>query len=110
MPKRISPEWPVWYQPDAPLGSAVRYLASLSPKFNRVSISILKGRRRAGPFIGEKSAIKKGGSELVVPVSTQSGSLLGQIEIDSRTPHAFSSVEEQCIRQVAAELGELWPE
>lgn len=44
---------PVWYQPEAPLGSAVRYVASLSPHFNWTGIYILKGDQlEAGPYIG----------------------------------------------------------
>lgn len=44
---------PVWYQPEAPLGSAVRYVASLSPKFNWTGIYLLKGKHLVlGPFVG----------------------------------------------------------
>lgn len=44
---------PLWYQPEAPLGSAVRYIASLSPKFNWVGIYILKGNTlHLGPYLG----------------------------------------------------------
>ena len=35
---------PVWYETAAPLGSAVSYVASLSPKFNWVGIYVLKGK------------------------------------------------------------------
>jgi GAF domain-containing protein len=46
-------KFPVWYQPEAPLGSAVRYVASLSPKFNWTGIYILKGDMlELGPYIG----------------------------------------------------------
>lgn len=45
--------WPIWYSPDALLGSAVRYVASLSPRFNWVGIYILKGKAlHLGPFVG----------------------------------------------------------
>lgn len=45
---------PVWYETAAPLGSAVRYVASLSPKFNWVGIYRLnKKTLELGPFIGE---------------------------------------------------------
>jgi GAF domain-containing protein len=51
-----SSAFPVWYQPEAPLGSAVRYVASLSPKFNWTGIYILKGDMlELGPYIGAKS-------------------------------------------------------
>jgi L-methionine (R)-S-oxide reductase len=45
--------FPVWYNPASPLGSAVRYIASLSPKFNWTGIYVLKGKTlELGPFIG----------------------------------------------------------
>ncbi len=54
--KSISPDWPVWYDPSSPLGSAVRYVASLSPRFNWVGIYILKGKAlELGPYIGAKT-------------------------------------------------------
>ena len=46
-------QWPVWYSPDAPLGSAVRYVASLSPRFDWVGIYILRENvLELGPFLG----------------------------------------------------------
>lgn len=54
--RRINPNLPVWYQPEAPLGSAVRYVASLSPKFNWTGIYILKGKTlHLGPYIGAET-------------------------------------------------------
>lgn len=56
--RRASPRtslisFPVWYQPEAPLGSAVKYIASLSPKFNWVGIYVLRGKwLELGPYIG----------------------------------------------------------
>jgi L-methionine (R)-S-oxide reductase len=52
----ISEDQPVWYQPESPLGSAVRYVAGLSPKFNWVGIYVLKGKTlELGPFIGAET-------------------------------------------------------
>jgi L-methionine (R)-S-oxide reductase len=49
-------EQPVWYNPLSPLGSAVHYVASLSPKYDWVGIYILKGKvLELGPYIGAKS-------------------------------------------------------
>jgi L-methionine (R)-S-oxide reductase len=54
--QEIRPEWPVWYMSDAPLGSAVRYVASLSPLFNWVGIYVLRGNvLEVGPYIGAKT-------------------------------------------------------
>lgn len=49
-------------------------------------------------------------SELVVLVRDNEGKILGQIDIDSHTPNAFGPEEEQMVKNVAEELGELWPE
>jgi GAF domain-containing protein len=55
-PAAIAPEWPVWYDPAAPLGSAVRYVAGLSSKFNWVGIYKLEGKQlKLGPYLGAKT-------------------------------------------------------
>lgn len=52
--QQMGPELPFWYDPAAPLGAAVRYVASLSPRFNWVGIYILKGKYlELGPFVGD---------------------------------------------------------
>ena len=143
--KGISPDGPVWYQPGAPLGSAVRYVAGLSPKFNWVGIYVLKGKMlELGPYMGAapphiRIPVGRGvcgravaenadqnipdvqlhenylacsletQSELVVLIRDRKGKVLGQIDIDSHTRSAFGQDEERVVRQVAQELGELWP-
>ncbi len=53
---RIKDTDPVWYQPGAARGSAVRYVAGLSPNFNWVGIYILKGKfLELGPYLGAKT-------------------------------------------------------
>ncbi len=47
-------------------------------------------------------------SELVVLIHDPAGSIVGQIDIDSRTPAAFGAREEQLVREVAGELGAHW--
>jgi putative methionine-R-sulfoxide reductase with GAF domain len=106
--EEIQSNWPVWYLPEAPLGAAVRYIASLSPRFNWVGIYLLKRKfLELGPYIGAKDAEAQ--SELVVLIRDRSGNILGQIDIDSHFENAFGSEEENKVRQVAKELGELWP-
>ncbi|MGZ3688255.1 MAG: GAF domain-containing protein [Bdellovibrionota bacterium] len=141
----ISPEWPVWYDPSSPLGSAVRHIAALSPKFNWVGIYLLKGKMlELGPYLGantDHTKIKVGvgvcgtavaenrdqnvpdvrarenylacsletRSELVILVRNEKGKILGQIDIDSHQAGAFGPDEETQVRQIAHELGELWP-
>ena len=143
--KQISATWPVWYQPESPMGSAVRYVAGLSPKFNWVGIYVLKGKMlELGPYIGAatnhtKIPVGRGvcgtavaqdadqnipdvhshenylacsletQSELVVLIRDKHGDILGQIDIDSHSRAAFGPDEEKAVRQVALELGELWP-
>jgi GAF domain-containing protein len=137
-------ELPVWYNPLSPQGSAVHYVASLSPRFNWVGIYVLKGKfLELGPYIGAKSEhtripLGRGvcgtavaedkdqnvadvrerenylscsvetRSELVVLVRDRKGKILGQIDIDSHTPNAFGPAEEEAVKKVANELGELW--
>jgi len=139
------PVWPVWYDVLSPLGSAVHYVASLSPKFNWVGIYVLKGKfLELGPFMGaesEHTRIRVGQgvcgtavaenadqnvpdvraldnylacsletrSELVVLIRDSKGKILGQIDIDSHTPGAFGPTEEEAVKNVADELGVLWP-
>jgi GAF domain-containing protein len=55
MPQPYWPE-PVWFDPLSPLGSAVRYVATLSPRFNWVGIYILNGDMlELGPYLGAAS-------------------------------------------------------
>jgi L-methionine (R)-S-oxide reductase len=144
-PTKISPDWPVWYNPVAPLGAAVRYIASLSPRYNWVGIYVLKGKNlELGPYIGaptdhKRIPVGKGvcgtavaedrdlnipdvraidnylscsletQSELVVLIRDRAGKILGQVDIDSHSRSAFGPNEEEKVRQIARELGELWP-
>ncbi|MDR3605848.1 MAG: hypothetical protein P4M08_00540 [Oligoflexia bacterium] len=95
---------PVWYQPEAPFGSALRYLASLSPHFHWVGISVLKGKRlEPGPSLGDR----KGGGKFVASIRDAAGKVLGQIEID-RSDLPMAELE-KIVQRVADELGVLWP-
>ena len=48
-------------------------------------------------------------SELVILIRDSHGEILGQIDIDSHTEAAFGESEVKFVRQIAAELGDLWP-
>jgi GAF domain-containing protein len=140
-----SSQAPVWFDPLAPLGSAVKYVASLSPRYHWVGIYVLKGKSLVlGPFIGSETEHQKipvgtgvcgtavaenrdmnvpdvtavdnylacnveTRSELVVLIRDSKGKVLGQIDIDSHLAGAFGADEEAQVKQVAQELGELWP-
>jgi putative methionine-R-sulfoxide reductase with GAF domain len=111
----ISPDWPVWYDPSAPLGSAVRYLAALSPFFHWVGIYEVKGKWLVlGPSLGEAARkarlpAGKGASGRSVPVRSRRGREVARIEIDCEAPDGFGPKEDAAVRKVAQELGELWP-
>jgi L-methionine (R)-S-oxide reductase len=49
-------------------------------------------------------------SELVVLIRNQAGRVVGQVDIDSHTRAAFGAPEEEAVRKVAKELGDLWDE
>lgn len=134
-----------WYDPLSPLGSAVRYVASLSPDFQWVGIYVLKGKKlKLGPYIGEETdhreiAVGQGvcgtavaeekdqnvpdvnsrgnylacslktRSELVILVRDQKQKIVGQIDIDSHRVNAFHAELEAKVKEVANQLGELWP-
>lgn len=108
--KTNSPEikdLPVWCQPEAPLGSAVRYLASISPSIDWVCISKWKGRvLKPGPSIGSRSRQ----SRIRVTISDAAGKRLGRLEVGSARAKAFGSEEESRIRKIASELGNVWRE
>lgn len=143
--QEISPDWPVWYQPGALVGSAIRHVASLSPHFDWVGFYELKGKSlQLGPYLGAPTEhvripVGKGvcgtavaenrdlnvpdvskrpeylacsletRSELVVLVRDRTGRIVGQIDIDSHALEAFGPEQERAVRQVADQLGALWP-
>ncbi len=47
-------------------------------------------------------------SEIVVPIRTPDGTLVGELDLDSDHLAAFSEEDQQALEQVAAVLGELW--
>jgi L-methionine (R)-S-oxide reductase len=49
-------------------------------------------------------------SELVVLIRDPAGRVVGQIDIDSHTRAAFGALEEETVRKVAQQLGDLWDE
>jgi hypothetical protein len=115
--KEISLSWPFWYDARAPLGSAVRYLASLSPWFSSVGIYVLRGGcLELGPYMGAMPSSKRiqvgealGQVAVVIPLRDCDKKELGQIHIVHRLHQALEPEEEQAVRKVAQELEELWP-
>jgi putative methionine-R-sulfoxide reductase with GAF domain len=117
--------WPVWYQPDSPLGAAARYIASFSPRFHGVAIYISRGKHlKLGPYLGEiafskqiplnpiESAVRilPGlGSEWGVLIGHQKNKILGQICVKSRFEQGFDLEEQAWVHRVAQELSQWWP-
>jgi len=140
----MSQSTPQWYDPNLPLESAVKHVASLSNRFNWVGVYLLQGANLVlGPFVGEDTDHKiipvgrgvcgtavatgedqvvpdvssvsnylscsiKTKSELVILIRKKSGEIVGQIDIDSHTSHAFGENEVKEVKKVAEDLGNLW--
>jgi putative methionine-R-sulfoxide reductase with GAF domain len=97
---KIQLKWPNWYQPDAPLGSAVRYIASLSGKFNWVGIYVLKGDcLELGPFLGAST------EHTEIPVGTGICGLAVAEDRDLNVPQVAEAENYlSCSRETQSEL------
>lgn len=100
----IQPDWPYWYHPTSPVGSAVRYLAGLSSKFHRVSLSV-GGQKKVLGLPIKKSAVESEWTQTIVDAQ---GKKKGSISIQSRVVEAFTDADKRSIEKVASELGVLW--
>lgn len=47
-------------------------------------------------------------SEIVVPVMSPSGSVVGLLDVESDLPEAFAAVDQECLEQCARVLAPLW--
>lgn len=107
--KKVAPpqtDLPPWLLPEAPAGSAVRYLAGALPRLMRVSIAIARGRRKLkGPTLGE------GGKALpAMPIAASNGKVLGWLTVATPQGEALSPADQAVVRRVITELGEKWLE
>ncbi len=48
-------------------------------------------------------------SEIVVPVFDRAGTLVAVLDLDSREPAAFDSIDQEGIEPIAARIGRCWP-
>jgi len=94
---KLSPQAPVWLQPEAVLGSAVRYIAAYSPRLSRVEC--VPVGRKSGPSIGA------GESQWEFEVLSPRGKKLGTLRIGGLELEEITQVA-----RVAKELGEQWPQ
>lgn len=97
---RIPPlqELPCWFQPEAPVGSAVRHIASLSRK--------IAGVVGPGASIGEPGPARSRWRVPIPAISGPMGKPARFFEINCL--EAPSEEEKAAVAQVAAELSELW--
>lgn len=102
---KLSPQAPVWLQPEAVLGSAVRYIAACSPRLSQVEL--VPVGRKSGPSIGA------GESQWELEVLSPRGKKLGTLRIGGDFKDHPSGLELEVITRVARvakELGEQWPQ
>ena len=103
----ISIDWPVWYDPAAPLGSAVRHIASLSAKIHWVHLDVVEGNSmKAGPRIGDPSLTEFPESVKQFLLGTRKGLKLGQLRVGCT--HLQPEVE-HLIQSVIDEWISFWP-
>ena len=113
----MSMECPVWYDRLAPLGSAVRYVASLSPEIRWVGIYKSRGGTLVlGPQLGAPD-VRPGQKRIPIGKATDlhlvrkgtEGKVVGalSVQLDERGGHKLEL--EENIRRIAGELGNLWP-
>ncbi|MEK6707028.1 MAG: hypothetical protein AABZ06_14715 [Bdellovibrionota bacterium] len=113
MRSKISPDWPVWYNPLSPIGSATRYVMGLSPWFEWVGIYTIRRSglkfRLAADIGSSQRGIKR--NSVVVPINDKNGSPLGKICINS-DPFIRKTKDQSLneVNKVARELRDLWPE
>jgi hypothetical protein len=101
-PIAASTSTPLWLQPEAPWGSATRYLASLSPRFSRVAIEVRSGKKFS---LGQSDQAVP--SRLVVSIRDSSGKILGKIKVEGHTRDAFSDADKKTVERVASEIAEV---
>lgn len=99
---KLTPLAPVWLQPEAVVGSAVRYIAAFSPKFSRVECVPVGAK--SGPSIGQGKCLWE--IEVLAPRGKKLGTLRMGGDFQDRPP----ARELELINRVAKELGEQWPQ
>jgi hypothetical protein len=104
--KEISLEMPVWLQPEAIAGSAVRHVASLSADFDRVEW-VPKKSARSVLSIG--TPVSGASCHWSIDVRAGAGGpKIGILRIFSRSATGFSDSVRLSVAKVADELGEQW--
>ena len=98
---------PAWYQPEAPIGSAVRYVASLCSQAAGVEVVRPGGRAfRLGRCGGARGLARLPGLEVSLG---EGASKKGTLRVYLREHCALGESERQRILEVVRELGERWP-
>ncbi len=108
--KAAIPLSPVWYQPEAVAGSAVRHVAALCSGVRGVELRCvrLKGFKEKTLALGScgtrsaKSAVK-------IPVFEAGGIRVAEFRLYFWPGRKLETEQEVQVRRVAQELGERWP-
>ena len=111
----IDPELdPVWFDPLAPVGSALRELLGLSGRIFWVGLHAKGQSSRTAPrhSIGKLPEASEGieTQELLLPVKNPAGEDCATIRILYGKPSLASVEFAELAKKVAQELGERWPE
>lgn len=102
-------EKPVWWQDQAPFGSAVREILGLSGFISHVELQVLsKGRSKRRIALGrtEDRAFKQ---DFVATIHEPSGKLVAKLKIRSIFAEELSDELKDKVVRVAKELGTYWP-
>lgn len=115
---RISERLPIWYNPLAPSGSAIRYIAGCTPRFQYMEVAASRGaskttKRTMGRVLLTQKLGKHPQKELRVirntAIKTIDGKIAGNLHVESSCNNVFRREDEEQLSQLAQELGKLWP-
>src|SRR4051794_22245087 len=99
----INPNWPVWYLPEAPLGAAARYIASLSPRVHWVGIYVkMKKKYVLKASMGDRKnhfQNSEHNSEISLPIQSSKKKETGKIILLSHSSSGFTKSELQMFQK-----------
>lgn len=105
--KAVIPLSPVWYQPEAVAGSAVRHVAALCSGVRGVELRFVRLNKKA-LALGSCEA-RSAKSAVKVPVLEAGGRKVAEFRLYFWPGRMLETEQEVQVRQVAQELGERWP-
>lgn len=97
----------VWFQPEAPAGSAVRHVAALCSGLGGVELRFVRPGKKALK-LGECASARGARSSVKVPVTAPDGRKVGELRLYFWPGRKLETEQEVHVRRVAQELGEQW--